>query len=144
LTEQFSIWLDLNLDLYSSKNDGLTGGNNYTLINAALWGRYRILETDLSPYLFAGPGLAYNEYRSNVAFQYDPTTGYGNIPVNASEVGFLAEGGLGIDLRLGGGLDSYLQGKLTYSFITPHFAGFGYTDSPIVVVPLELGILFGI
>ncbi len=144
LTEQFSIWLNLGLNLYSSKDDTHTHGNNYTLIEGALSARYRILASDISPFLFAGPGISYNEYRNPSVVQYDPTTGYGYIPVNAYEVAFLMEGGLGIDMRLGGGIDTYLQGKLTYGFISPGFAGYASTDSPIMLVPLELGIILGI
>ena len=144
LTEQFSVWLDLALNLYNSKNDSLTHGNNYTLIEGAFWARYRILRSEVSPYFFAGPGISYNEYRNTGVVLYDPTTGAGYIPINSYEVDFLLEGGLGIDMSLGGGLDTYLQGKLTYSFTSPAFAGYASTDSPIIVVPLELGINFGI
>jgi Outer membrane protein beta-barrel domain len=144
LTEQLSLWLDLGLNLYNSKNDSLTNGNNYTLIEGAFWIRYRFLDSGVSPYILAGPGLAYNEFRNNNVVLYDPTTGYGYIPINSSEVDFLMEGGLGIDMRLGEGIDTYLQGKLTYIFTSPNFTGYASPDNPIIVVPLELGIIFGI
>lgn len=144
ITSQFSLWFDLDVDLYSSKNNTLTRGNNYTMIEAAFWARYRFLESDLSPYIFAGPGLAYNENRSNGVLQYDPTTGYAYVPINAYEFDLLAEGGLGLGLKLGGGAEAFLQGKWAYDFTSPHFAGYASTDSPIIVLPLEMGLLFGL
>jgi hypothetical protein len=144
ISHSFSIWLDVNLGFFGSRNDTLTGGNNYTMIEAAFWGRYRFLSGDFSPYLFAGPGVAYNENRSNGSAQYDPNTGVAYIPINAFEVDFLVEGGLGFDLALGEGLDLFLQGKLTYDFSSSNFAAYAATDSPILVVPVETGILFGL
>jgi hypothetical protein len=144
ITGQFSLWFDLNVALYSSKSNTLTGGNNYTMIGATFLARYRFLESDLSPYLFTGPGLAYNENRSNGVLQYNPATGYAYVPINAYEFDLLAEGGLGLGIRLGGGSEAFLQGKWTYDFTSPHFAGFASTDSPIIVMPLEMGLLFGL
>lgn len=143
VSDAFSIWLDLNLGFYNSKNDALTGGNNYTLIEAAFWGRFRLFPSTFSPYLFAGPGLAYNENRSDGALQYDPNTGYAYVPVNAYEIDLIAEGGLGLDLKMGGGTDVFLQGKLTCDFTSSHFAGYASTDSPVMVMPLEAGVIFG-
>lgn len=144
LTDQFSLWLDFNLDLYNSKNDNLTNGNNFTVIEAAFWARYRLLDSDISPYFFVGPGLSYNEYRSDQGAVVDVNTGYGYIPVNAYEIDFLAEGGFGLDMKLGGSLMAFLQGKLTYDFTSAPFAGYGSTDSPLVLVPFDLGLIFGI
>lgn len=83
VSDNFSIWLDIDLDLFGSKNDSLTQSNNFTLIEAALWARCRILDGDFSPYVFAGPGIAYNEYRSDqgpiVNYQYQ----YSYVPVNS-------------------------------------------------------------
>ena len=143
ITNAFSLWLDFDLDLYTSKNDGLTHNNNYTMIEGALWARYRFLETDWSPFVFLGPGLSYNEYRSDQGAVYSPYTG-GYIPVNSYEFDVLAEAGLGLEMKLGGGLTSFVQGKITYDFTSGGFAGFGNTDSPIIVSPLELGMIFGI
>jgi hypothetical protein len=143
VSDNLSLWLDINLDFLNSQNDNLTNGNNFTIIEAAFWARYRILDTDISPYFFLGPGIAYNEYRSDQGAIYDYNTGYGYIPY-IYEFDFLAEGGLGIEMRLGGGLTSFLQGKVTYDFTSSHFAGYGSTDSPILVMPFELGMIFGI
>lgn len=88
--------------------------------------------------------MAYNEYRSNQGAVIDPTTGYGYIPVNAYEFDFLLEGGLGLDVRMDKGMSAYLQGKLTYDFTSPQFAGYGSTDSPLVIMPFEIGIILGI
>lgn len=144
VSRQLSLWLDVALALYDSKNDSLTQGNNFTLIDAALWTRFRILDSDFSPFLLAGPGLAYNENRSNSVEILDPNTGDGYIPINAYEVDFLAEGGLGLDLRMGDGASLFLQAKITYDFTSGHFAGFAFTDSPLVVMPVEAGVIFGL
>lgn len=143
-SSRWTFWLDLSLALYGSRNDQLTGGNNLNLINAALWARWRILDSDLSPYLLAGPGLAYNENRSNNTEIYDPTTGNGYVPINRYEVGFLAEGGAGLDLRIGEGASVFLQARMAYDFTSSSFAIFAYTDSPIKVMPIEIGMIFGI
>lgn len=144
VSDNFSIWLDIDLDLFGSKNDSLTQSNNFTLIEAALWARCRILDGDFSPYVFAGPGIAYNEYRSDqgpiVNYQYQ----YSYVPVNSYEFDFLAEGGIGIEMRLAPGLSGFLQGRLTYDFTSMPFAAYGSTDSPLTVMPFELGIIFGI
>jgi hypothetical protein len=144
VTDQFSLWIDVDLDLLNSKNDVLTNNNNFTLGEAAFWVKYRILTSDLSPTIFFGPGLSYNENRSNSVLLYDQNTGYESVPVNAYEFDFLVEGGLGLDLKMVEGIHAFLQGKMTYDFTSVHFAGFASTDSPIVVVPLEAGVLFGI
>lgn len=144
VTDQISLWIDVDLDLFNSKNNALTGGNNFTLAEAAFWVKYRILTSDLSPTIFFGPGLSYNENRSNSVLLYDQNTGYESVPVNAYEFDFLVEGGLGLDLKMVEGIHAFLQGKLTYDFTSAHFAGFASTDSPLVAVPLEAGILFGI
>ncbi len=144
VTSQFSIWLDLDLDLFDSKNDNLTHGNNFTIIEAVFWARYRLLDSDFSPYFFFGPGLSYNEYRSDGGVVIDTNDYYEYIPISAIEFDFLAEGGLGLEMRLGGGMAAFFQGKLSYDFTTAHFAGDGSTDSPNIVVPLEIGLLFGI
>ncbi len=143
VNDAFSVWLDVALDLFSSKNDVLTQDNKFTLINASLWVKYRFLTSDFSPYLFAGPGLAYNENRSDQAPIYDPDTGIAYSPINAYEVDFLAEGGLGLEIKMAQGASAYLQTRLTYDFVSTHFANYAYTDSPIVIVPLEAGVLFG-
>ena len=144
VSDNFSLWLDFNLEIYNSKNNQATHNNDFSLIEAAFWARYRILDSDLSPFFFAGPGISYNEYRSNQGAVLDPNTGYGYIPINSYEFDFLAEGGLGVDLRMAQGMTAYLQGKLTYDFASAAFAGYGSTDSPIIVMPFELGIIFGI
>jgi hypothetical protein len=143
LDDRWSLWINLELGQFTSRNDALTQNNNFLMIEAAFWARYRITGDDFSPYLFAGPGLAYNENRNNQAALYDPVTGYYNVPVNQSEVDFVAEGGLGLDLKTGEGFHVFLQGKVISDFTSPHFAHYASTDSPIVLVPVELGVLFG-
>lgn len=143
VSDNLSFWLDFNLGLYNSKNDPATHNNDFSLIEAVLCARYRVVDSDLSPYLFAGPGVSYNEYRSNQGAVLDPNTGYGYIPVNSYEFDFLAEGGLGLDVRMTKGMAAYFQGKLTYDFTSSSFAGYGSTDSPLIVMPFELGIIFG-
>ncbi len=143
MTGQFSLWLDLNLDLFSSKNDQLTQSNNFTIIEAVFGVRYRLLDSDISPYFFFGPGLSYNEYRSDQGIDIVDDY-YEYIPINAYEFDFLGEGGLGLEMRLDGETAAFLQGKLTYDFTSAHFASFGSTDSPNIVVPVEIGLLFGI
>jgi hypothetical protein len=144
VTDQFSLWLDLNLDLFDSKNDQLTNGNNFTIVEAVFWARYRFLPSDISPYIFFGPGLSYNEYRSDGGAVIDTYDYYEYIPINTIEFDFLAEGGLGLEVKLDKETAAFLQGKLTYDFTTAHFAGYGSTDSPNIVVPIEIGLLFGI
>ena len=144
LSSQFSLWLDLNLNLFNSRDNNLTHGNNFTIIEAVLWARYRLLASDFSPYVFLGPGLSYNEYRSNGGPIFDTVTYYEYVPINAIEFDFLAEGGLGLEVKLDKETAAFLQGKLYYDFTTAHFAGYGSTDSPNIVVPIEIGLLFGI
>src|SRR5581483_7251946 len=141
---QLSLWMNLNLALFNSRSVSLTGENNYNLIAADFAVRFRILSSDISPYLFAGPGVAYNENRSSGGAVYDPATGSYYIPVNSYEIDLIAEGGLGFDIRLGSEIATYLQAKLTYDFTSEHFAGDAHNDSPVIVMPLEIGILFGI
>ncbi len=143
LDSQWSLWLNLALGQFSSRNDTLTQNNNFMMIEAAFWARYRILGGDFSPYLFAGPGLAYNENRNDQAAQYDPVTGNSYVPIDQYEVDFLAEGGLGFDLRAGDGFHVFLQGKIIYDFTSPHFESYASMDSPVLLVPVELGVLFG-
>ena len=119
-------------------------GKLLNIIEAVFWARYRLLESNISPYVFLGPGLAYNEYRSDGGIIVDTTTYYEYIPIDAIEFDFLAEGGLGLEMRLDKEMAVLLQGKLTYDFTTAHFANFGSTDSPNIVVPIEIGLLFGI
>jgi hypothetical protein len=144
VNDRLSFWLDLNLDLFNSKNDSLTNGNNFTVIEAAFWTRYRMLDSDMSPYFFLGPGISYNEYRSDGGIIIYDDYGDGYIPVDSYEFDFLAEGGLGLEMRVGGGLAAFIQGKLSYDFTTAHFAGYGSTDSPTIITPFEIGLLFGI
>lgn len=144
VSDQWTFWLDVALALYGSKNDHLTQGNNFNLINAALWARYRLLDSDFSPFVLGGPGLAYNENRSNNTEIYDPSTGDGYIPINGYEVDLMAEGGAGLDLRMGEGASVFLQARVAYDFTSPRFAGFASTDNPLVVMPIEIGMIFGI
>lgn len=144
ITDQFSVWLDFNLGLFNSQNDQLTNYSDFTLIEAAFWARYRIFNSDISPYVFIGPGISYNEYRSNQGAIVDYDIDYAYIPINAYEFDFLAEGGIGLEMRVGGGITTFLQGKLTYDFTSSSFAGYGSTDSPTIVMPFELGMIFGI
>ncbi len=143
LSNRLSLWLNVGLDQFSSKNDSLTNGNNYMVIGAAFLIRARLLLSDFSPYFFLGPGLAYNENRSDNTIQYDSNTGYSNVPINSYEFDFLAEGGLGFQLKAGEGIDLYLEGKLIYDFASSHFAGTASTDSPDILIPLEMGVIFG-
>jgi hypothetical protein len=143
LDNQWSLWLNLSLGQFSSRNDTLTQDNNFMMIEAAFWARYRITNGDFSPYFFAGPGMAYNENRNNQAAQYDPTTGNYYVPIDQYEVDFLTEGGLGLDLRAGDGFHIFLQGKIICDFTSPHFASYASMDSPVLLAPLELGVLFG-
>ncbi len=144
VTDQISLWANFDLGLYNSRNDALTKNSDFTFIEGVLGLRYRFLDSDVSPYLFGGPGIAYNEYRSNQGAVIDPATGYGYIPVNAYEFDFLAEGGVGLDVRMAKGMSAFLQGKMTYDFMSASFAGYGSTDSPLVIMPFEIGIIFGI
>ena len=90
-----------------------------------------------------GPGIGYNEYRSNQGAVIDQNTGSGYIPINSYEIDFLVEGGVGMELGLGGGFATFLQTKVTYDFTSGPFGQYGSTDSPLIVMPLELGMLFG-
>ena len=143
VTDQFSLWISLDLDTFNSSNDSLTGSNNFTLIDAAFWARYRILPSGLSPYLFMGPGVSYNENRNNKGPLYNPATYYAYIPVNAYEVDLLLEGGLGLDLRIAEGFHAFLQTKVSCDFTSSQFAGYAFNDSPLWVMPLEIGVLVG-
>ncbi len=143
LNSQWSFWLNLALGQFSSRDDTLTQNNNFMMIEAAFWARYRISEGDFSPYLFAGPGLAYNENRNDQAAQYDPGTGTYYVPIDQYEVDFLAEGGLGLDVRAGDGFHVFLQGKIICDFTSRPFGNYASMDSPVLLVPVDLGVLFG-
>ncbi|HVM33379.1 MAG TPA: hypothetical protein VMU88_09620 [bacterium] len=143
LDDHWSLWLDFSLGQFGSRNDTLSQNNNFMMVEAALGLKYRLTDESFSPFLFAGPGLAYGENRSNQAVQYDPGTGSYDIPINRYEVDAVVEGGLGIDLRVADALHFYLQGRVVCDFISEDFAAYASKDSPLVLVPVELGILFG-
>jgi hypothetical protein len=143
LDDQWSLWVNLSLGQFDSKNDTLTQNNNFMIIEAALWLKFRLIDADFSPYFFLGPGLAYGENRSNQAIQYDPVTGFYDIPVNEYEIDWLAEAGAGLDLRVGDGIHFYLQGRLISDFVSPSFAAYASKDSPVLLIPVEFGMLFG-
>jgi hypothetical protein len=140
LSDQFSAWLDVVFHTFGAKS----GAINYTLIDLTLSARYRLTSSAFSPYLFAGPGLAYNENRSTTTTSYDVYTGYPYFLVNSSEVDFLAAGGLGMEFRLEDGMNVYLQSKLMVDFTSVNFAQSAFTDSPILYVPIQAGVFFGL
>lgn len=135
--------MDLDLNQFTSKNDTLTHNNNLMVVSAALLLRYRVIQTDLYPYFFAGPGITYNEYRSNKTAQLDETYDILYIPINSDEVDFLTEGGLGIALAVGEGANLFIQGKCSIDFTSIRFANFSSMESPILIIPIEMGILVG-
>lgn len=143
-SEDLSLWLDGTLELFNSKNDTLTGGNNFNLVGLALLVRYRFSDSGLMPYLFAGPGVAYNENRSDQGINYDVNTGYGYIPVNSYEFDPLVEVGLGLEMDFEKGMGVYFQGRLIYDMASTGFASQAYNDSPLTVMPFEMGLLFGL
>ncbi len=142
-SKQFSIWLDLALNQFSAKNNTLTHNNNLMMVGAALWIRTRLTQSNFCPYIFVGPGITYNEYRSDNTAQLDETYDILYVPVNSNEVDFLIEGGVGIALNAGEDTKFFIQGKISIDFISTHFANFSSIDSPLIVLPIETGILLG-
>jgi hypothetical protein len=133
-----SLWLDCDIDQFNNKNSNLTRDNNYMLVGFAGLARWRFLACDFSPFLFLGPGLAYNENRSTNAVvdaTYDTVT----LPISGSEFDFLMEGGWGVSYAALDGLEIFLQGRLLWDSTSPHFARIGYTDSPVMLTPVEGG-----
>jgi hypothetical protein len=143
LTDRLSAWADVDFDYFGASPNSIESSNGYTIVGLALWLRYCPFGTNLRPYLFAGPGLAYNEVRSTGTAVYDYYTGLFYYPINAYEFDFTAEGGLGLEYKVSDGLRLFLQGKITYDFTSENFAGNALTDSPAFFIPIQTGIIFG-
>jgi hypothetical protein len=143
LSDQLSLWFDVGLDTFGANNSTPSGTSNFTMINASFSMKYRFLTGGLNPYIFFGPGLAYNEIRGNT-LQYDPTDEYLYIPVTAYEFDFFAQGGIGMEIGVGGGLDLFLQAKVIGDFVSSSFAGNAFVDTPTLATQVELGTLFGL
>jgi hypothetical protein len=139
-SNHFSIWLDFTLDQFNNKNSQLTNDNNYMLIVFAGLVRYRLLRSPFSPFLFLGPGLAYNEDRSTIP-QVDTTLGIVTVPITSSEVDFLLEGGAGVSFEALNGLEIFIQGRGVWDTASSQFAKTAYTDSPVILLPLEAGVV---
>lgn len=135
-----SLWLDCDIDQFNEKNSSLTNNNNYLFVGFAGLGRWRFLTSDFSPFLFLGPGMAYNENRSTIP-TYDSSYDIVTVPVSGSEVDFLAEGGAGVGYEAMNGLELFLQGRMLWDLTSPHFAGIAYTDSPVKLIPVEGGVV---
>jgi hypothetical protein len=144
LSDRLSLWLDFGLSAFNAKNPTAAVNNNYTLICAALSLKYRLATSGLAPYLFAGPGLAYNESRNVNNPQYDEYTGILYIPVTAYEFDPVLQGGAGLELDLGDGAAFYLQGKVLCDYLSPSFAADVEADNQTLCWQLELGTLFGL
>ncbi len=142
-TDLFSGWLMVNIEPFNSKNDALTGGENFNLIDAALLAKVNLTSSGVSPYLFAGPGVAYNETRSNTAVVYDDYGDY-YLPISSYEVDLMAVGGAGIDLKAAEGFKVFLQGKVVVDLTSSGFAYSSASDSPLILIPIQIGVIFGI
>lgn len=144
LSNQFSLWLDLGLTAYGSYINTATVDISYTIIDAALLARYQPITSVLSPYVFAGPGLAYNEVRNVDNTVLDTALGYFYIPVSAYEFDLLLEGGAGVELGLGQGAAFFLEGKVLCDIPSSSFANNISIDNQTLAIQVELGTLFGL
>jgi tetratricopeptide (TPR) repeat protein len=170
ITKDFSFCLDFGGAFTGSQNStvGNTNINTFDILYAAFWARYRIpTGLGIDPYFFIGPGITHNEYSYSAPGDNDNNyVDYGtsmrpaphlyhskdqsqgsnssnndNSYTIGTETDFLMEGGLGFEVRVSTNKLIYLQGKLTYDYTSPYFANLGSTDSPIVAVPAEFGLI---
>jgi hypothetical protein len=135
-----SLWLDFSLDQSNNKNASLTHNNNYMLIGLAGLTRWRFLSSDFSPFVFLGPGLAYNENRSTIPV-VDTTYNTVTVPISGYEFDFLMEGGLGFGFEALNGLEVFLQGRVLLDLTSTRFEAVGDTDSPVKLIPVEAGVV---
>ena len=141
VSASLSFWLDFSLDQFNNKNADLTNHNNYMVVGLAGLAHYRFLASDFSPFVFGGPGLAYNENRTTVPV-VDTTYNTVTLPISGDEFDFLMEGGLGAGYEAVAGLEFFIQGRLLWDLTSSNFAGIAYTDSPVKLIPLEAGAIF--
>ena len=139
-TRQFSGWIQFDFDHFTPRG---TGETQYNIVCLALLAKWNLTDSSLSPYVFMGPGGSYNEVRSNTAAGYDDYTGQYYFPVNQYEIDLVAEGGLGLSLRLSDSFRLFLQGKMTVNFISPSFAANVLGDSPSFLIPVQTGVELG-
>ena len=141
VSKYFSGWIVVDFDHFTPRG---TQSTQYNIVGLALWAKLNFTDSDLSPYVFLGPGASYNEIRSNTAQGYDYYTGEIYFPVNAYEFDFMTEGGLGLDVKLSDGFRLFLQGKMTVDFLSRNFAGNVLGDSPSILIPVQLGVDLGL
>lgn len=135
-TDSFSLWLNLEGASFTSKNNALTGGYGFFFGDIALWARLDFGGRDvLHPYLFAGPGLAINEYDiTSVVSGFNAST-------SIWETDFLWEAGLGLEFPLREkNVQIFAQSKFVYDYIGGNFGSFGGVDSPMKFIPVQIGV----
>ena len=140
-SDLLSEWIILDFDHLSPRG---AQGTQYNIVGLALWTKVNLTDSAISPFVFLGPGLAYNEIRSNTASGYDYYAGQFYFPVNAYEVDFLAETGIGLEWKLAETFRLFLEGKVTLNFLSSSFAPKALADSPSVLIPLQMGVNLGL
>jgi hypothetical protein len=116
--------LESGYDTYSTKN-----GNNSGMWNMApllLKLQYNVGEAAVSPYLFIGGGLAFNNKSGNYF-------GGGGSPT--SETDFLKEAGVGLSFGMMSGTVFFVQGKIEVDSTTSAYA----SDVPTILFPINVG-----
>jgi hypothetical protein len=133
VSDSFSISAGLDGGSLYSQNSTLTGTTSFNDVNAILTGKYEFLTENIRPYVYAGAGLAFNNYN----------TGHGNSTADIKdEADFAGVAGFGLEYQIAHLFFIYAEESLIVDFDSSSFAGLGSTDSPIRYSPVLLGIVF--
>jgi hypothetical protein len=137
VADPLSILLVIDGGGYNPRVNSLSNGTySYSQTNFELIGKWRMGMGNFRPYLYAGPGFSTNTYNLNFT--------YNGLAANASynESDFVAEGGLGFEIRFVPGFNFFVQGGVAYDLTSANLKNYG-VDSPIVTYPIMFGILMG-
>ena len=136
LSNVLTILMEVDNAGFFPKNNTMGGSFNFGISNVGFLGKIRFSSRGIRPYVFAGPGIAFNSYNLNFTYQ-----GL-NASASKSEDDFLMEAGLGLEVPLIKGIYIFLQGKMSYVFMTNNYSNFGSVDNLTGVIPVQAGVVF--
>jgi hypothetical protein len=136
-TDFFSVLLVFDGCSYNATAGAPPNGSaSFNNGNLELVGKLRLATKVFRPYLYAGPGLGFNNY--NLQFNYNGLPSSSNY----DETDFMAEGGAGMEIQLIPGINFFVQGGVVYNLTSRNFNNYG-VDSPLVTYPILGGISLG-
>lgn len=139
LSRAFSLMLALDGQIFDSANDALTnGGYEFSELNVGILAKLRFSTGPVRPFLFAGPGVAENDFNQD--------TINGNFQTHNSYRGsgsVLAEGGAGVEIQLSRKMFLYAQSSMTFDFTNSDVTSFVNLDNTTHFVPIQVGLFFG-